>query len=446
MAAKNPGLWAHRKDWDDLGKQTFGVDISGLTPGTQYYYRCYASNSAGSDWADSTEPFKAKSRPNTPSVPSGQTSMSIAGISQTASGIPGNSYTFTTSAIDPDGDQVKIWFNWGDGSPESLIDWVDSGTPVSATHIWNTSGMYYVKAVAADGLSLSNYSNPLAIEIESPNESPDKPLQPAGPTSGIPGTSYSYSTSAIDPDGDQVKYTFDWGDGTNSTTGLFDSGAIASAAHIWNSSGAFQVRAMATDSKGATSDWSSPLNVTINAPPQTPAIPAGQASGIPGTSYIYSTSATDPDGDQIAYTFDWGDGTNSTTALLDSGAIANATHIWNIAGIYVVKAKATDSNGLDSEWSNAINVSIANNSCISGIKFNDTNANGTRDAGEAGLSGWTIKLTRPDGTTINATTDAIGAYKFENLASGTYRVSEVRQVQLDSDLPGMAGRSHNQYH
>ena len=178
--------------------------------------------------------------------------------------------------------------------------------------------------------------------------------------------------------------------------------------------------------------------ISVESPP-TLNIPSGPTSGIPGTSYSYSTFAIDPDGDQIAYTFDWGDGTNSTTALFDSGAIANASHAWNIAGIYAVKAKATDSNGLDSEWSNAINVSIANNSCISGTKFNDTNSNATRDPGEAGLPGWTIRLTRPDGTTINATTDASGAYKFENLTSGTYRVSEIRQSNWTQTYPAWLG-------
>jgi len=177
----------------------------------------------------------------------------------------------------------------------------------------------------------------------------------------------------------------------------------------------------------------------INEAPNSPTMPVGQASGIAGTSYNYSTVSTDPDGDQISYTFDWRDGTNSTTALFDSGAIANAAHTWNIAGIYAVKAKATDSNGLDSEWSNAINVSIANNSCISGTKFNDSNSNATRDPGEAGLSGWTIRLTRPDGTSINATTDANGSYKFENLISGTYRVSEIRQSNWTQTYPAWLG-------
>jgi YD repeat-containing protein len=192
------------------------------------------------------------------------------------------------------------------------------------------------------------------------NVPPKTPDKPSGSALGITGISSGYYTSTIDLDGDQIAYTFDWGDGTNSTSSHFDSGAIASAVHIWNSSGDYQVRAMATDSKGASSDWSDPLNVTINAPPSTPAMPVGPVSGSPGTSCSYSTSAADPSGYQISYTFNWGDGSNSTTGLYDSGAIASAAHIWSSSGDYQVRAMATNSKGASSGWSDPFVVSIAN--------------------------------------------------------------------------------------
>jgi len=91
---------------------------------------------------------------------------------------------------------------------------------------------------------------------------PNAPSMPSGATSGFKGTSYSYTTSATDPNGYQVKYTFDWGDGTKTTTGLVNSGKSASASHKWVT-GTYQVKAMATDSKGASSGYSAPLNVSI---------------------------------------------------------------------------------------------------------------------------------------------------------------------------------------
>jgi hypothetical protein len=95
------------------------------------------------------------------------------------------------------------------------------------------------------------------------NKPPDTPSGPSGKSEGYTGTSYSYSTSATDPDGDRVKYTFDWGDGSTSETGFVSSGETAKNSHSWSSPGTYHVRAKATDSNGASSGWSSAKTVTM---------------------------------------------------------------------------------------------------------------------------------------------------------------------------------------
>jgi hypothetical protein len=96
-----------------------------------------------------------------------------------------------------------------------------------------------------------------------------------------------------------------------------------------------------------------------NNPPNKPSKPSGPDSGKPETSYSYSTSATDPDGNPIKYTFSWGDGSSpSQTEQVDSGMSAIAAHKWSKPGIYMVKAKATDSTGLSSKWSNSQYIKI----------------------------------------------------------------------------------------
>ncbi len=177
------------------------------------------------------------------------------------------------------------------------------------------------------------------------NRPPGAPIAPSGPGNGSIDNPYTYVTSATDPNGDQVRYTFDWDDGTaDSLTGLVGSGSNASASHTWNTTGPFQVRTMATDSKGASSVWSDTTSVAIDAPfdtpPEAPLEPIGPNSCFTGTAYTFVTSATDADGDQVRYTFDWDDGTaDSQTGLVDSGANASASHIWNAAGTYQVKAR-----------------------------------------------------------------------------------------------------------
>lgn len=206
------------------------------------------------------------------------------------------------------------------------------------------------------------------------NRAPYAPYTPWGPTVGYAEKTYSYSVYALDPDGDRVKYTFDWGDGTTSTTAFVNSGTSASASHKWsvspNTKKTFAVRAKATDAYGAVSGWSLARNVRIqgpnvNYPPTIATMPSGPTSGVSGTSYTYSTSSTDPDdGDQIKYIFDWGDGT-TTTGYYASGATATASHSWyvpaGLTGTFQVRVVAVDWHGLCSpapSWSDSLKVTI----------------------------------------------------------------------------------------
>lgn len=55
--------------------------------------------------------------------------------------------------------------------------------------------------------------------------------------------------------------------------------------------------------------------------------------------------------------------------------------------------------------------------------WNDVNADGVQDAGEAGLAGWTVTLLDEDGNEVaSTTTDANGNYLFEHQYPGTYTV------------------------
>ncbi len=60
-----------------------------------------------------------------------------------------------------------------------------------------------------------------------------------------------------------MKYTFDWGDGSTASTDFVDSGTTASMSHSWTNAGVYQIKAMATDSRGATSGWSEAAAVEI---------------------------------------------------------------------------------------------------------------------------------------------------------------------------------------
>jgi hypothetical protein len=96
-----------------------------------------------------------------------------------------------------------------------------------------------------------------------------------------------------------------------------------------------------------------------NAPPNTPNTPSGPITLGIGESGTYTTSATDPEGDQVQYRFDWDDGIISDwTDLVNSGTSANISNSWDTASTYVVKAQSRDEHGATSAWSSQIKVRI----------------------------------------------------------------------------------------
>ncbi len=82
----------------------------------------------------------------------------------------------------------------------------------------------------------------------------------------------------------------------------------------------------------------------FNNPPDPPDI-NGLTSGKAGTSYTYTFNAVDPDGDDVRYIINWGDGFD-TTPFNPSGMDMLVPHTWSNEGTYIIRASAEDTNGL----------------------------------------------------------------------------------------------------
>jgi len=75
-----------------------------------------------------------------------------------------------------------------------------------------------------------------------------------------------------------------------------------------------------------------------------------------------------------------------------------------------------------------------------GQAFNDLNGNGAKDAGDTGLSGWTIQLLNGAGGIVQtAVTDANGNYIFTSIGPGTFAIKEVLQSGWFLTTPGAGG-------
>jgi PKD repeat protein len=299
--------------------------------------------------------------PTTPSQPVGPSSGYV--------GIP---YTFSTSSTEPNGDQIKYGFDFdGDGDVDAWTNYYPSGQTAEIDHSFDSTGTYNIKVKAKDQIGTeSGWSSAKTIQINM-GDAPNTPSAPTGPDNGIHKTVYTYSASTTDPnDGDKLFYKFDWNDGTTSQwLGPYDSGVTISTDHAWNEAGTFHIKVKAKDLADSETDWSNTKTVTMgNTPPNQPTKPSGPTSGSVGVKYTFSTTASDPENDNLEYFFSWGDGTDS-----DWIPFKFAEHIWVTSGEFGVKVKARDKWD-ESQWSQSRTISIESGTLTVNIQVQPENA------------------------------------------------------------------------
>jgi len=131
------------------------------------------------------------------------------------------------------------------------------------------SGMSVIQAtdegyvISGDTYSYGNGgSDAWVIKLKVENPPPNSPTID-GPTSGSAGTEYTYTIITNEPDGDNVYYYVDWGDGEfEDWFGPFASGTLQTISHTWTEQDTYEIKAKAKDTFDAESDWAM-LEVTM---------------------------------------------------------------------------------------------------------------------------------------------------------------------------------------
>ena len=121
-------------------------------------------------------------------------------------------------------------------------------------------------------------------------------------------------------------------------TGAMAAGSTVSqnVLNIWTATAGSHTLKVCADETGNVAESSetdncASVSFTVSAaagndPPQTPPQPAAELSG---SEYFYYTYAPlDPNGDKVKVAIDWGDGTKSTSGLVDSGEKVGFYHRW----------------------------------------------------------------------------------------------------------------------
>jgi len=98
-----------------------------------------------------------------------------------------------------------------------------------------------------------------------------------------------------------------------------------------------------------------------NIAPQTPNKPFGPIDGVINTEYFFETQTNDLDNPQseLYYQWDFGDGSDQFWIYCNGEQNATYLHNWQKPGTYQVRVKARDIYGKESDWSDALTISIS---------------------------------------------------------------------------------------
>jgi Cys-rich repeat protein/parallel beta-helix repeat protein len=188
----------------------------------------------------------------------------------------------------------------GSGCPWTATD---DQTWITVTNGSGTGNGSFDYSVSANG-STSSLSGTITVATQTFSitqapipETVSTPNAPSGPSNGVAGISYSFSTGGSTSNyGHSIQYQFNWGDGTFS--GWLSVGTV-SASHSWSSSGVINitVQARCSTDTGIVSPISSQTSITLNSTISGYVRNTG-GNGIPGVviNGLPVTPITDTDG------------------------------------------------------------------------------------------------------------------------------------------------------
>ncbi|KYK25852.1 hypothetical protein AYK20_04150 [Thermoplasmatales archaeon SG8-52-1] len=250
-----------------------------------------------------------------------------------------------SKSIDYDGYITLLQWDWDNDGEYDI-----NTTNPDVTFIFDEAGDYPVTLRIHDNNSLKDtITKTIRVGNQPPNE--PIPIYPLNGSINVPHIS-SLKWSGDDPDGDIVTFDLFFGIispppkivSNQSFTTYYPGGLDDCTVYYW--------QIVAWDEYGTYTKgpiWS----FTTSCKPDPPTI-TGPTNGKPGKPYSYTfTSALDPEGDDVSYYIDWGDGsTSGWTFFIPSGPPGySESHSWTSEGNYTIKAKVKDIYSAESNWS-----------------------------------------------------------------------------------------------
>ncbi len=129
----------------------------------------------------------------------------------------------------------------------------NDGYSDSTYYTWINSGSYTIYSKVKDNIdNIIEFEH--QINIQTGNNPPDKPTINGGPIgNGVTGKEYEFTFTSTDPDGEQIKFTVEWGDGETDNSDFVDSGSEFTVSHKWSGIGSKTIRVFVTDESDSMS-------------------------------------------------------------------------------------------------------------------------------------------------------------------------------------------------
>ena len=352
---------------DSIGN--FESTLVGLSPGTHYYVRAYATNAAETVYGDSIS-FTTRKH------------MQAEFDAEPRSGDYPLSIHFTDMST---GDIDSWYWNFGDDELSS------SQNPL---HTYNDPGSYTVTlTVSGETGSVSETKHDYII-VNDPSTAPIADFM-ANRTSILIGETVSFTDQSLN---NPTSWSWDFGDGGAST--------YQNPSHTYNTQGTYSVTLNVSNSYGSDSETKTDY-IIASASGAAPVanFTADKTSFTEGETVNFTDQSTNG---PTSWSWDFGDGGTSSSE--------NPSYQYNTEGIYSVTLTVTNSYGSDTETkSNYITVG---EKCPSTVTDYDGNVYNTVQIGNQCWMTENLKTTKyNDGTDIPFISDGI---EWGNLSSHAY--------------------------
>ncbi len=253
--------------------------------------------------------------------------------------------TLDATASTADGEIVQYDWNYGDGTDTD----VDVGPTPS--HTYETAGIFRAVVIVTDNNDLGDATGGLVFI----GEGSEPPIADAdGPYTGTTGIAVDFDgTLSDDLDGDIVQYDWDWGDGTAA-----EINAGPTPSHIYTAAGTgpYTVILTVTDDDSLTD--TNDTTASIDQPNLPPVADAnGPYTGTVNVAVLFdATGSVDPDGGDLQYDWNYGDGTDTD---VDVGP--TPSHAYVTANLYRAVVIVTNDNDLGDATGSLVYIAAADN-------------------------------------------------------------------------------------